>query len=75
MGDVHLMGMIGAFFGWPGVFFALFSGCVFAIVAAVIARIGFGMRLPFGPFLACGALTWAFGGWRLWQVYLDLLGG
>lgn len=75
MGDVHLMGMLGAFFGWAGVFFSLFAGCVLAIVAAVIGRIGFGIRLPFGPFIALGGLVWMFGGWRLWQTYLDLLGG
>lgn len=74
MGDVHLMGMIGAFFGWSGVLFALFAGCLYAIVAAIIGRIGFGIRLPFGPFLALGALTWAFGGWRLWQAYMGFVG-
>ncbi len=73
-GDVHLMGMIGAFFGWTGVFFSLFSASFFAIIAAVIGRIGFGKQLPFGPFLALGALAWACGGWKLWVWYLDFLG-
>ena len=74
MGDVHLLGMIGAFFGWTGVFFSLFAASVFAIIAAVIGRIGFGKQLPFGPFLAMGAVTWVFGGWRIWAWYLDFLG-
>ena len=74
MGDIHLLGMIGAFFGWTGVFFSLFSASLLAIVAAVIGRIGFGKQLPFGPFLAMGCLVWAFGGWRIWLWYMDFLG-
>ena len=74
MGDVHLLGMIGAFFGWTGVFFSLFAASVFAIIAAVVGRIGFGKQLPFGPFLAMGAVAWMFGGWRIWAWYLDSLG-
>lgn len=74
MGDPHLLGMIGAFFGWSGVFFALFSASLFAIIAAAIGRIGFGKQLPFGPFLAMGAVAWMFGGWRLWQWYQGLIG-
>lgn len=74
MGDVHLLAMVGAFFGWSGVFFSLFGASLFAIVAAVIGRIGFGKQLPFGPFIAMGATTWMFGGWKLWRLYLDLLG-
>ena len=73
-GDVHLLGMIGAFFGWSGVFFSLFAASVYAIIWAVIGRIGFGRQLPFGPFLALGSLTWAFGGWKLWAWYVDFLG-
>ncbi len=73
MGDVHLLGMIGAFFGWSGVCFSLFGASFFAIIAAVIGRIGFGKQLPFGPFLAMGAVTWAYGGWKLWSWYLDFL--
>ena len=74
MGDIHLLGMIGAFFGWPGVFFSLFAASIFALGAAVIGRIGFGHQLPFGPFLAMGCITWAFGGWKWWAWYLDMLG-
>lgn len=74
IGDVHLLGMIGAFWGWTGVLYSLFAASVFAIIAAVIGRIGFGKQLPFGPFLAMGALTWAYGGWQLWAWYLDFLG-
>lgn len=74
MGDIHLLGMIGAFFGWSGVFFSLFAASVFAICAAIIGRIGFGRQLPFGPFLAMGCCTWAFGGWKLWAWYVEVLG-
>lgn len=71
MGDVHLLGTIGAFFGWTGVFFSLFAASLYAITAAVLGRVGFGMRLPFGPFLILGALTWMFGAWRLAQWYFE----
>lgn len=74
MGDVHLLGMIGAFFGWSGAFFALFAASIFAIIAAIIGRVGFGKQLPFGPFIAMGAAAWLFGAWKLWAWYLDFLG-
>ncbi len=74
MGDVHLLGMIGAFFGWTGVFFSLFAASIFAILAAIVGRIGFGKQLPFGPFLAMGAAAWCFGAWRIWEWYLNTLG-
>ncbi len=73
MGDVHLLGMIGAFFGWTGVFFSIFAASVFAIIAAIIGRIGFGKQLPFGPFLAMGAVAWMFGAWRIWEWYMNVL--
>ncbi len=73
-GDVHLMGMIGAFFGWAGCFYTLFAASLFAIVGALLGRVGFGRQLPFGPFLALGILSWMLGGWKLWQWYLFYLG-
>lgn len=71
MGDVHLLGTIGAFFGWMGVFFSLFAASLLAIGAAVLGRIGFGRPLPFGPFLILGSLIWMFGGWKLAQWYFE----
>ena len=73
MGDPHLLGMIGAFLGWPAVFFTIFVSSLYAIVAAVISRVGFGKPLPYGPFLALAALTWLFGGWKLWVWYFQIL--
>lgn len=73
-GDPPLLGMIGAFVGWQGVLFTLFTSSLYALVAAVLGRIGLGRPLPFGPFLALGGLTWIFGGWRLWEMYLAYAG-
>lgn len=73
MGDVHLLGMIGAFFGWTGVFFSLFSASVFAIIAAIVGRIGLGKQLPFGPFLAMGAAAWMLGAWKIWEWYVNMI--
>lgn len=73
MGDPHLLGMIGAFLAWPAVLFTIMMSCFYAIAAAIVARVGFGRPLPYGPFLALGALTWVFGGWRWWAAYLSFL--
>ena len=73
MGDPHLLGMIGAFLGWPAVFFTIFISSIYAIFAAVVARVGFGKPLPYGPFLALAALTWVFGGSDLWVWYFQAL--
>ncbi len=74
-GDPPLLGMIGAFLGWKGVIFTLFTASVYALAAAVLGRIGFGRPLPFGPFMALAALTWVFGGWQLWDWYFRTIGG
>lgn len=71
MGDPHLLGMIGAFLGWPAIVFVIFTSCLFAIVAALVARVGFGKPLPYGPFLALGALVWVFGGFQAWVWYFE----
>lgn len=70
MGDPHLLGMIGAFIGGAGVIFTVSASAIYAIIAAIFGRIGFGKPLPYGPFLALGGLTWIFGGWKLWNLYL-----
>lgn len=65
-GDVRLLAMIGAFLGWKSVPFTLLvgSGVGSAVgIAMMIAnRSDLRMRIPFGPFLAVGALCYVFFG-------------
>ncbi|MDE2179589.1 MAG: prepilin peptidase, partial [candidate division NC10 bacterium] len=65
-GDVNLLAMIGAFLGWRLMLFAFFSavasGAVLSlglIAARVLSRKD---RIPFGPFLALGAIVALFVG-------------
>ena len=39
MGDVFLIGMIGAFLGWPAVFFTLFIGSIFGSIGGVVVAL------------------------------------
>lgn len=73
MGDVYLMGMLGACLGWQSVLFTVFAACLFSIVLAILGRMGFGQRLPFGPSLAFGGVCWIFWGWQLWDWYFSLI--
>jgi len=76
-GDVKFLACIGAFVGWQGVLFTLFAGSVIGSVAGVVGiclqRDGSGARLPFGPFLALGALVWVFAGRALVDWYFGIL--
>lgn len=76
-GDVKFMACIGAFIGWQGALFALFAGSFVGSVAGFaglfLARDRSGVRLPFGPFLAIGALIWLFGGAAVFEWYLRIL--
>ena len=79
LGDVKLLGAIGAFLGWKAVVFTIFSGSVLGCVAAAVgifsARDHTGVRLPFGPFLSAGAVIWILGGDRLAEWYFEALKG
>jgi leader peptidase (prepilin peptidase) / N-methyltransferase len=75
MGDVKLAGMMGLFLGAavaPALLVALVAGV--ALGAAVIARkgaqAGRKTAVPFGPFLALGALVAVFAGNQLVDVYV-----
>jgi len=61
-GDVKFMGMIGAYVGWQGSLLTLFLGCVFGAIVGVLLALKSGMsaRIPFGPYLAMGALVALF---------------
>ena len=69
-GDVKFMSAIGAFLGWQATVFTLgFASMVGAVVGVTLIGIGrreWSSRLPFGPYLALGAMAWLFGGARWW---------
>lgn len=62
LGDVKFLAMIGAFLGWQGALLTLLLGCIVgAAIGGVLAlRAGFGLKIPFGPYLALGALVALF---------------
>jgi leader peptidase (prepilin peptidase)/N-methyltransferase len=74
MGDVKMLAMIGAFLGWPLMLLSLvlasFTG---SIVGAGFIAAGKGARyaLPFGTFLAVGALTAVVAGDAIITWYLS----
>jgi leader peptidase (prepilin peptidase)/N-methyltransferase len=73
-GDLKMMAMIGAFMGWKSVILTTFvgslAGSVVGIALMVIGRGERKMKVPFGPFLAAGALVSLFFGGRIVQWYL-----
>ncbi len=70
-GDALIALSIGALCGWQGVLFALVAGSFIGILAAMIAHIGRGQLMPFGPSFIAGALFWLFYGQQLFFRYLD----
>lgn len=75
-GDLKFLATIGAFLGWRAVLFSLFGGSlVGSLVGLVTLLVGkrvWSAKLPFGPYLAFGALTWMFFGDELLHWYTGL---
>ena len=76
-GDIKLLAMIGALIGWRGVFFTIFAasltGTLVGTAAMLASRKDFKTRIPFGPFLAIGAISYIFMGNALIFWYFGLL--
>jgi leader peptidase (prepilin peptidase)/N-methyltransferase len=74
MGDVKMLAMIGAFLGWPlmllTLILATFSGAIVGLAMIVSGRGGAKAALPFGTFLAVGALVSAVVGQPIVDWYL-----
>lgn len=75
LGDVKMLAMIGAFLGWRGVVVALLvaaaSGALVGLAAMALGRAGLGSKVPFGAFLALGAVVALFAGELLIGLYLE----
>ncbi len=62
-GDVKLLFVLALYLGWAELFLALFVGCLLGLLWAALSGGKRGTAMPFGPFLAAGAvLTVCFGG-------------
>lgn len=79
LGDVFLMGAIGAIFGPVAVLVSLILSSVFgsvvglSMVALSKTRFGKFVEIPYGPYICLGCLCWMFFGWELVTWYLKLL--
>jgi leader peptidase (prepilin peptidase)/N-methyltransferase len=74
-GDVKLAAVIGAFLGWQGIVMGLAAAVVLGAVIGVIQRIMGGDRaIPFGPYLALGALVAMLTGAEPLLAYLRSVG-
>ncbi|MEO6846939.1 MAG: prepilin peptidase [Chthoniobacterales bacterium] len=75
-GDVKFIAAIGAFLGWQAVLFTLFfsalSGTVVGATMLAVTRGRDGGKIPFGPYLAFGALLWVFVGPPIVHWYLGM---
>ena len=78
MGDVFLMGAVGALFGPVAVLVTLILSSVFgsivglSLIALSKARLGRFVEIPYGPYICLGCLAWMFFGPWLVSAYLSL---
>ncbi len=74
-GDVLFLMMIGSFLGWQAVLFTILAASVLGTVLAgfwrLIGRSEWGAKIPFGPYLAAGAMLWVFYGPAVVSWYLS----
>ncbi len=77
LGDVKLLGGLGAFLGWQAVLFitivSSFVGAFVGISLVLAGRREWQSRIPYGPFIALAAIAWILGGSDLWHAYFAWL--
>jgi leader peptidase (prepilin peptidase) / N-methyltransferase len=76
MGDAKLAAFTGAILGWRselvGFFIGIVLGAIVGVVLMAAGKRGRKSRIPFGPFLAAGALIALFWGQAIWDAYTGL---
>lgn len=74
-GDIKLLAWMGAVLGWKAVPFIIISaslvGTVGGAFAAIQSKKGIKTVIPFGPYLAFGAVLYLFGGDQIAQWYIE----
>lgn len=75
-GDVKMAGLIGLMTGFPNVFVGIFGGIILgglvATILLILKKKGRKEGIPFGPFLALGAMIALFWGGPIINWYLGL---
>jgi leader peptidase (prepilin peptidase)/N-methyltransferase len=73
-GDIKMMAMVGAFMGWKSVLLTTFSGSLLGSLVGIFLMVfkgkGRKTKVPFGPFLAAGAIISLLYGQELASLYL-----
>ena len=79
LGDVKLLAAIGAFLGWKAALFTVFLsslvGGVVGLLLIVTGKTDWQSRIPYGPYIVCGALAWLFFGQAILHWYMSLVQG
>ena len=74
-GDIKLLAMLGAFLGWkavlPIIFVSSLLGTLVGVPLMLVKGADGKLAIPFGPFLAGGAVIWLFWGESLVGWYLQ----
>jgi leader peptidase (prepilin peptidase)/N-methyltransferase len=77
-GDIKLLAMMGAFLGWKAVPFIIFAsslvGSIVGISIMMLQKKDAKLAIPFGPYLAFGAILYVFYGKPLIRWYLGMSG-
>lgn len=73
-GDIKLLAWIGAILGWSAIPFVILSSSLFGAVIGILfsfkSKEGLQSVIPFGPYLAFGAVLYAFWGVEIGDWYL-----
>ena len=56
-GDIKLLFALALYLSWAQLLLTLLAGCAVGLVFAALARVRHGTAMPFGPFLAAGAVV------------------
>jgi len=77
-GDIKLLAMMGAFLGWKAIPFIIFTSSLFGSVVGLtlmaVRKKDSQLPIPFGPFLAFGAVLFIFYGRQMIQWYFSFGG-
>lgn len=77
MGDVHLLIMLALFLNWPQIILTIFLSSLVGSIGGITTKMlshknNWRFEIPYGPYIAIGAIISYFWGNSLISMYLDL---